>query len=327
MDELVPNGHEGSGDVAITRTGTVIADRYQIIEPLGTGSVGIVVKALDTQTDTTVAIKILSQEFADDQELKARSIQEGVIAKKLIHPGIVRVLDFGEMPDGRVFLVMEYISGGTLKALLAERRLGFDEALDLLCQIVRALAYTHGQGVIHRDLKPENILLTEDGEAKITDFGFARSLLTTERLTKTNQCIGTPIYISPEMIKGAEADHRTDIYSLGIMAYEFVEGSPPFYDLSYPKLAILHLQKPLPAFSPRPDGTTVRSWYFELVKRMTAKDPECRLSSVDHIITEIERQRSGVDVPRTGSGISPKALIAVALVTCVVFCLIAIFLL
>jgi len=203
--------------------------RYEISEIIGDGGMAVVYKAWDTQDQMPVAIKVLREEYIDNDEFIRRFKDESKAIAVLSHPNIVKVYDvsFG---DRMQYIVMEYIDGITLKDYI-ERCGSIDskDTLHFIIQILRALQHAHDKGIIHRDIKPQNIMLLEDGTIKVTDFGIARfSQSNTKSMTMTNKAIGSVHYVSPEQARGEATDAKSDLYSLGVMMYEMLTGKLPF---------------------------------------------------------------------------------------------------
>ncbi len=205
--------------------------RYQILEKLGKGTMGLVYKGLDPKLNRLVAIKIIrfSDDFDDDMigEIKERFLREAEIAGRLSHPGIVTIHDVGEEND-LTYMAMEYLEGESLRRYCSnEKRLPLTRVLDVVAKVAEALDYAHRQGVVHRDIKPANIMLVKDGGIKVTDFGIAKAMSSTR--TKTGVILGTPNYMSPEQIMGHKIDARTDIFSLGVLFFQLLTGKLPFH--------------------------------------------------------------------------------------------------
>src|SRR5215467_12901914 len=205
--------------------------RYEILAELGRGAMGIVYKARDPQIDRLVAVKTVSlwgQEPDEEKEFRLRFMNEAQAAGRLHHSGIVSVFDVGEDPENHdPFIVLEYVAGESLNRILSrEKRLPLERALKLAEEIADALDYAHAQGVIHRDIKPANILITQDGRAKIADFGIAK--LNLAHFTVPGRVLGTPAYMAPEQLSGEGADGRSDLFSLGVILYAMVTGHSPF---------------------------------------------------------------------------------------------------
>ena len=207
--------------------GSTFADRYYIMEDLGKGGMGRVFKVLDTKIDEKVALKLLNPDVASDEKTKERFRNELKLTRKITHRNICRVYDFSE-EQGYPYITMEYVPGEDLKSLI--RRIGqftVGKAVFIAKQVCEGLTEAHKQGVVHRDLKPQNIMIDRDGNARILDFGIARSVKT-KGITDAGAIVGTPEYMSPEQVEGKEVDQRSDIYSLGIILYEMVTGRVPF---------------------------------------------------------------------------------------------------
>ena len=205
--------------------------RYEILSELGRGAMGVVYKARDPQIDRLVALKTVSlwgQEPDEEKEFRLRFMNEAQAAGRLHHSGIVSVFDVGEDPENHdPFIVLEYVAGESLSRVLSrEKKLPLERALKLAEEIADALDYAHAQGVIHRDVKPANILITQDGRAKIADFGIAK--LNLAHFTIPGRVLGTPAYMAPEQLSGESVDGRSDLFSLGVILYAMVTGHSPF---------------------------------------------------------------------------------------------------
>jgi serine/threonine protein kinase len=206
--------------------GSSIAGRYQILEELGRGGMGVVYKAEDTKLKRTVALKFLPPELTHIPDVKERFMREAQAAAALDHPNICTVYEFDEAEE-KIFISMAYIEGQSLKKKIESDPLELDDMLRLATQIAEGLKEAHKKGVVHRDIKSANIMVTEDNQAKIMDFGLARMTGTT-LLTQEGAAMGTIAYMSPEQARGKEVDHRTDIWSLGVVLYEMFGGQLPF---------------------------------------------------------------------------------------------------
>lgn len=205
--------------------------RYEVVAELGRGAMGVVYQARDPQIDRLVALKTISmwgQPPEEEQEFRLRFMNEAQAAGRLHHPGIVSVFDVGESPENNdPYIVLEYVSGESLSRILArEKKLTLPKALKLAEEVADALDYAHAQGVIHRDVKPANIIVTQDGRAKIADFGIAK--LNLAHFTVPGRVLGTPAYMSPEQLSGQACDGRSDVFSLGVILYAMVVGHSPF---------------------------------------------------------------------------------------------------
>lgn len=251
----------------------VFGGRYELGELLGSGGTGTVRRAHDPVLDRPVAIKLLRAGAGDDV-MRARLRAEAQLAGQLHHPGIAQVYDFGEDTAGgesAPYIVMQYVEGTSLWQVLRDRRtLPPDEVMGLVAQVAEALQVAHEAGIVHRDLKPGNMLLTPDGRVVLVDFGIARSA-DTEPLTMTGTIVGTADYISPEQAAGRPATGQSDLYALGLVAYECLTGHKPFRRESEVATALAHLKDEAP---PLPDGTP--SGVRSLVGQLMRKDPRER---------------------------------------------------
>ena len=200
---------------------------YTIRAELGHGGMGVVYTAHDPRLKRQVAIKLLTVDLTRDETAKQRFLQEAQAASALDHPNICTIFEINETDDGQLYLVMAYYEGETLKARIERGPLALDEAVDIATQVGRGLAEAHGAGIVHRDIKPANLLIAKGGVVKILDFGLAK-LAGTEGVTQTGTTVGTVAYMSPEQARGQEVDHRTDIWSLGVVFYEMLTGQQPF---------------------------------------------------------------------------------------------------
>jgi serine/threonine protein kinase len=220
--------------------------QYRVIAPLGRGGMATVYKAYQPSTERYVALKILPRQYADDPEFMRRFQTEAKVIANLEHPHILPVYDFGEA-EGYTFLVMRYVESQSLKTFLECQTFDLSQCAALLSQIAQALDYAHSRGIIHRDVKPSNVLLDENGNCLLSDFGLAKVLISSSQFTTSGAFIGTPTYASPEQCLGrADIDHRSDVYSLGVMLYEMVLGRPPFESDTPMGVVIKHIYDPLP---------------------------------------------------------------------------------
>ena len=236
----------------------VLDGRYELIERIASGGMGEVWRGADQILGRPVAIKLLAAAHASDEQFRARFRAEARFAAGLSHPGIARVFDYGETsPLGGPYLVMELVNGEPLSTILErEGRLPAHVTMDIVAQAARALDVAHQAGIVHRDIKPGNLLITADGTTKITDFGIAKARASVDaNLTATGIVMGTALYVSPEQATGATVTGASDIYSLGVVAFECLAGQPPFIAEQPLAIAIMHKHDPvppLPSDVPRP---------------------------------------------------------------------------
>ncbi len=274
--------------------GELIAERYELEELVGTGGMSSVYRAHDRLLERDVALKVLHPQFTADTDYVERFRREARSVARLSHPNIVTVIDRGEQ-DGRQFIVFEYVRGENLKTLL--QRVGplpQEEAVRLALQIARALGFAHDNGLVHRDVKPQNVLLNGDGQAKVTDFGIARSL-DVGGLTQTGTVMGTSDYIAPEQARGSQVDAQSDIYSLGTVLYELLTGEVPFPGDNFVAVALRHINEPPPSVRERRPDVSPR--LDAVIRRAMAKDPRDRFRSMDELCAELSACLS----PETGA--------------------------
>ena len=258
------------------RVVAAIGHQYEIENEIGRGGMSVVYRARDIRLNRRVAIKVLPPELAYDTAIRARFTREAQTSAQLEHAHIVPIFDVGER-DGIAYFVMAYVSGGSLGSLLArEPRQPIDDSCRILREVADALACAHGRGIIHRDIKPDNILLDADsGRAIVTDFGIARAMEAGTRLTVTGNAVGTPAYMSPEQATGErEVDGRSDLYSLGVVAYQMVTGRTPFTAGNSMALLLKHVgEPPRPIAELRPEAPRALR---EAIERALMKSPEDR---------------------------------------------------
>jgi serine/threonine protein kinase len=257
--------------------------QYKILEKLGEGGMGVVYKAQDTKLDRFVALKFLPPHMAASEQDKARFIQEAKSAAALNHPNVCSIIDIQEH-EGTMFIVMEYVDGQTL--MDKKSSIGLKQAIEIGIQIADGLAVAHEKGIIHRDIKPENIMVRKDGIVQIMDFGLAK-LAGTSRLTKMGSTVGTLGYMSPEQVQGLEADHRSDIFSLGVLLYEMIAGRSPFNGAHESAILyeIVNVDVP-PMTSIKPELDPALD---AIVLECLEKDPSERYQSVAEVAKELRR--------------------------------------
>jgi len=266
--------------------GEVLSDRYEVEELVGTGGMSSVYRAHDRLLDRKVALKVLHQHYSEDEDYVERFRREARAVAALSHPNIVTVIDRGEHA-GRQFIVFEYIDGENLKALIQRRGPApVTTALELAMQIARGLSFAHQQGLVHRDVKPQNILLNGDGQAKVTDFGIARSLDVQHGMTQTGTVLGTSDYIAPEQAQGQRVDEHTDVYSLGVVLYEMLTNEVPFPGENFVAVAMRHINEEPPSIRDKRPDVTPR--LEAAVQCAMAKRPEDRFQTMADFCRELE---------------------------------------
>ena len=279
--------------------GETIAERYELEEVVGHGGMSTVYKAHDSLLERNVALKVLHQQYNEDEDFVERFKHEARSVAQLQHPNIVTVIDRGE-EDGRQYIVFEFIDGENLKELVVRKgRLELRDALEIAAEIARGLAFAHDHGLIHRDVKPQNVLLNGDGRAKVTDFGIARSLDVDHGVTQTGTILGTSNYIAPEQASGQPVDAHTDVYSLGIVLYEMLTGELPFPGESFVAIAMKHIQEPSPNVLDVRGDIPLR--VAEMIDRALEKDPEHRFPTMDAFAAEIEASLAELDRGEDGA--------------------------
>ena len=253
--------------------GQKINDRYEIIKSIGEGGMANVYLAYDTILDRNVAIKVLRGDLANDEKFVRRFQREALSASSLSHPNIVAMYDVGE-DNGLYYIVMEYVEGKTLKQLLKKRgSLTLSEAIDIMLQLTDGMAHAHDSYIVHRDLKPQNIMIQDDGQIKITDFGIAMALNSTQ-LTQTNSVMGSVHYLPPEQAAGKGTTIKSDIYSMGIIFYELLTGELPFKGDSAVEIALKQMKEPLPDVHKL--NNDIPQSIENIILKSTAKNPKNR---------------------------------------------------
>lgn len=282
--------------------GSLVAERYQVEELLGEGAMGQVYRARHVHMHKQVALKVLHRETSESAEIVSRFEREAIAAGRISHPNVAAATDFGRLPNGAFFLVLEYVSGQSLGALMDEvGALPLPRALSIASQIFSALASAHRSEIVHRDLKPENVMLlapddvaasgraSADGETrdvvKVLDFGLAKlqkSDAADTQLTQAGAIYGTPRYMAPEQASGAEVDARADLYAAGVVLYEMLAGKPPFQADQIMPLLILHMTEPPP---PLPDSIPKAAQ--RIVLRLLEKQPDARYQTADEVLSAL----------------------------------------
>src|ERR671929_308732 len=281
-------------------TDELFADRYKLDRRLGIGGMSTVQLAFDTRLERNVAVKLLAEHLAQDPSFVSRFRREALAAARLVHPNVVQVFDFGsDDASGRQFIVMEYVDGPSCAEILRERgHLPPAEAVDILAQACRGLAYAHRNGVVHRDVKPGNLLRSSHGMVKLADFGIAKAAEQSD-ITKVGSVLGTAAYLSPEQARGEPAGPASDLYALGVVAYQLMAGRLPYEAASLTDLARQQATPPPRLDELAPD---VPPALAAAVLHPLATDPEQRYADaadMEEALREGLRGRGATTITRT----------------------------
>ena len=276
--------------------GRIFDSRYQITEQIGRGGMGAVYKAVHLSMNQVVALKVLGKEMSADDKQVQRFYHEARASSRLKHPNTIKVFDFGRAEEGQLYLAMEYLEGQTLTQLLRrETAFPVTRAIKIARQITKSLAEAHMNGLVHRDLKPDNVFIThihgEEDFVKVLDFGIAKFLEGNpehERLTQAGLVCGTPLYISPEQALGRSLDGRSDLYSLGVILFEMVSGSPPFRADTPVALVMRHIHDAPPSLTEINPGIVIPRSLHELIFRLLDKDRGKRPVSAEELLQILE---------------------------------------
>ena len=299
----------GVGSVIIFFTmneGMLLNNRYQLLERLGAGGMSDVFRARDLMLERSVAIKVLHEDYSNDNAFQQRFRQEARAAANLSHPNIVTVHDFG-FDHGQLFIVMEYIPGKDLKTLLRQRgRYSVEDAIPLMVQACAGIGYAHRAGLVHCDIKPHNMIVTPDGRLKVTDFGIARALSTILPDERADVVWGSPQYFSPEQAVGEPPSPASDVYSLGVVLYEVLTGALPFTAPTSEELARLHLET-LP-IAPSEYVPDLPSALEQIILKVLSKEPAARYRTADQLGRVLLRFGTQRDTSPTPSlSLTPEA--------------------
>jgi eukaryotic-like serine/threonine-protein kinase len=268
-----------------SQVGTLLNGRYRLDAQIGAGGMSTVYRAFDTLLERQVAIKLMHREIASDSDQLERFRREARAVAQLNHPHVVGVIDAAE-DSGTPYIVFEYVEGETLKDRIRRfGRLPVGEAVAYAIEIARALGAAHDHRIVHRDVKPQNVLIDEEGAAKVTDFGIARSL-TEEGLTADGRVLGTTDYVSPEQALGQDVGPQSDLYSLGVVLFEMLTGEVPFHGENQVAVAMKHVREELPDVQlRRPEASSALA---SVIDRATAKDLDRRYGSDTELIADLE---------------------------------------
>ncbi len=280
-----------------TLVGTQLSGRYRLDAQIGAGGMSTVYRAFDANLERRVAIKLLHREIAADSDQLERFRREARAVAQLSHPHIVGVIDAGE-DEGRPYIVFEYVEGETLKDRIRTMgRLPVDESIAYAIEIARALGCAHAHGIVHRDVKPQNVLIDEEGSAKVTDFGIARSLKD-DGLTADGRVLGTTDYVSPEQALGHDVNGQSDLYSLGVVLYEMLTGEVPFHGETQISVAMKHVREDLPDV--QQIRGQVSATLAAVLDRMTDKDLQHRYQDAPSLIVDLE-EALAIEAARSGT--------------------------
>ena len=264
--------------------GSYLADRYEILDKIGTGGMSDVYKAMDHILGREVAVKVLKQEFAEDVTFVTKFRSEAQSAAGLEHPNIVNIYDVGS-ENGMYYIVMEYVEGITLKTYIEKKgQLNFKEAISIAIQVGRGIEAAHNKGIIHRDIKPQNIIISTEGKVKVTDFGIARA---TSSNTIHADVMGSVHYASPEQARNGYVDGKSDIYSLGIVMYEMVTGRVPFDGDTTVAVALQHLQEEMVA--PSAYAPELPISLEKIILKCTMKSPDRRYAAIEDLLLDLQK--------------------------------------
>ena len=268
----------------MVKIGMVIGDRYEVLEKIGTGGMSDVYKAKDHKLNRLVAVKVLKQEFSENENFVSKFRVEAQSTAGLLHPNTVNVYDVGD-EDGINYIVMELVDGITLKKYIEKKsRLSVKEAVSIAIQVAMGLEAAHNNGIIHRDIKPQNIMISKEGKVKVTDFGIAKAATSN---TITSNVMGSVHYTSPEQARGGYSDAKSDIYSLGITLFEMLTGRVPFNGDTTVAIAIKHIQEELP--SPAEYNDEIPISVEKIVLKCCQKSPDRRYQSAAELITDLKK--------------------------------------
>jgi len=281
----------------MSQPGITEIGKYRIVEQVGEGAMGVVYRATDPVLNRTVAIKVMCDAVARDDDLRGRFLPEAQAAGSLQHPNVITIYDFGEV-DGHLFIAMEFVEGQDLETLAARNiPLPLIDKLDIVIDVLSGLAFAHKRGIVHRDIKPANIRIDDEGRARVMDFGIAH--LSAASMTRTGTMVGTPAYMAPEQIVGTPVSPATDLFSVGIVLYELLSGSKPFQGESIQGIMYLIVSQPAPALNAAKLG--IPTALESIVNRAMAKDAGDRYPSAVEMANALTAVRAGLSRDPSGS--------------------------
>ena len=266
------------------KVGMIVGDRYEILEKVGVGGMAEVFKGRDHKLNRFVAVKVLKEEFRENGGFIKKFKEEAQAAAALAHPNIVNVYDVGD-ERGIYYIVMELVEGITLKNYIERKgRLTIKEATSIAIQVSAGLEVAHNNQIVHRDIKPQNIIISREGKVKVTDFGIAKA---TTSQTTTSTAMGSVHYASPEQARGGYVDHRSDIYSLGVVLYEMVTGRVPFDGDTAVTVAVKHLQEQMVA--PTTYNSEVPYSLEQIIRKCMEKSPDRRYQDIGDLLADLKQ--------------------------------------
>jgi eukaryotic-like serine/threonine-protein kinase len=291
-------------------SGLAIVGKYRILDLVGEGAMGVVYRGVDTVLNRTVALKVMSESVARQQDLRDRFLREAQAAGSLQHPNVVTIYDFGEV-DGHLFIAMEFVDGVDLERLLsAHEPLTLQQRLDIAIDVLTGLCYAHRRGIVHRDIKPANIRITEEGRAKVMDFGVA--YLDSSRMTQTGMMMGTPSYMAPEQVVGGKITAATDIFAMGSVLYELLSGARPFEGSTlHNTLYKIVSEDPPPIREVMPG---LPASLDRIVRKALQKDPSLRYQDSLEMADDLAAVRAELDAEhKTSSTVSLRRSVETAI--------------
>ena len=265
-----------------------IITHYKVIEKIGEGGMGVLYLTEDLELNRKAVLKFLPPDMMDDPDINLRFRREAQSAGSLSHPNIVTIYDVG-IHENKTFIAMEYVEGKTLRELIKNDDLTTEKVTDFSVQICEGLNEAHSKGITHRDIKPENILIDEKGKVKIVDFGLAKVKNISKGITKQDSTVGTIKYMSPEQIRNQNVDHRSDIWSFGVILYEMITGRYPFkgeHDASLFYSIINQNSEPLARYK-----TDIGEGFQRIIDKSLDKDPETRYQHIDELLSDLRREK------------------------------------